>query len=196
MHKITALFFSLMLTACVHDGLLVEERPKAWAQPISVSGISNLHEITPNLFRSAQPEVDGFIALDNKKMVSAQQKEPIKTVLSFRHFHSDADIYPASNVNYVRVPMNTWAIQDSEVVEALRIVTNPSLQPVLLHCQHGADRTGLISALYRILYQGWSKEEAIREMQLGNFGFHPMWQNLIDYINAVDVQKLKQKVDA
>ena len=34
--------------------------------------------------------------------------------------------------------------------------------PFLIHCQHGADRTGLMSAMYRILEQGWTPEDALR----------------------------------
>lgn len=38
--------------------------------------------------------------------------------------------------------------------------------------RHGSDRTGTMCALYRIAVQGWSKEDAIREMTAGGFGFH------------------------
>ena len=43
--------------------------------------------------------------------------------------------------------------------------------PVLVHCKHGADRTGCIVALYRIVFQSWSKEAAIDEMHNGGYGF-------------------------
>ncbi|TDR29018.1 tyrosine-protein phosphatase [Hydromonas duriensis] len=192
--KLASFILAFALTACVQTGLPPEQRPQTWAQPVNALGIPNLHEITPHLFRSAQPDFEGLVVLNNMKKLSSQP-EAIRTVLSLRSMHSDEDIYPSRNVHYVSVPMDTWAIKEQDVIQALRIINTPQMQPVLLHCQHGADRTGLISALYRVLYQGWTKEEAIREMTLGSFGFHGMWQNLIDYINNVNVSELRHKVD-
>jgi len=63
-----------------------------------------------------------------------------------------------------------------------------------LHCQHGADRTGLITALYRIVYQGWSKDQALEEMLQGGFGYHAVWGNIPDYIRNIDSAWLKQAV--
>ena len=33
-----------------------------------------------------------------------------------------------------------------------------------MHCYHGADRTGLVVAMYRVIYQGWSFDAARSEM--------------------------------
>jgi hypothetical protein len=41
--------------------------------------------------------------------------------------------------------------------------------------------------------QGWSKDEAIEEMTKGGFEFYSMWQNLIDYIHKLDIEKIKQQ---
>ena len=48
-------------------------------------------------------------------------------------------------------------------------------------------------AIYRIAVQGWSKGEALREMQEGGFGFHGVWQNLIEYLNGLDIERIKHK---
>ena len=68
------------------------------------------------------------------------------------------------------------------------------MQPVLVHCQHGSDRTGTMVAIYRVVVDGWTKAEATNEMINGGFGYHPMWQNLLVYIDALDVAAIKQKV--
>jgi hypothetical protein len=39
--------------------------------------------------------------------------------------------------------------------------------------------------------QGWSKDDAIAEMTTGGFGFHSLWRNLPDYIQAMDVGRMK-----
>ena len=42
---------------------------------------------------------------------------------------------------------------------------------VFIHCQHGKDRTGLLAALYRVKYQGWTPEQAHKEWAaLGHSG--------------------------
>ena len=60
---------------------------------------------------------------------------------------------------------------------------NSENHPIFVHCRHGADRTGMMSALYRIKHDGWSKQEAIDEMVHGGLGFHSIWTNLISFIN-------------
>lgn len=66
-------------------------------------------------------------------------------------------------------------------------------QPVLLHCQHGSDRTGTMCAMYRICVEGWTKKDAIEEMKKGDYGYHKLWRNLIKYIEKVDVDKIKKE---
>ena len=91
--------------------------------------------------------------------------------------------------------MHTWHIEHEDVVGALRTLRLATQQgPTLLHCQHGADRTGLITALYRILYQGWSKDAALDEMQNGDFGYHDMWINIPQFLRDIDIVALKQDV--
>lgn len=89
--------------------------------------------------------------------------------------------------------MKAWRPEQKEIIRFLRIVTNPKRTPVLVHCQHGADRTGTMTAVYRIAVQGWSKEEAIREMRDGSFGFHGIWQNLVAWIKSLDLETLRKE---
>ena len=48
-------------------------------------------------------------------------------------------------------------------------------------------------ALYRVTVQGWSKEDALKEMMQGGFGFHGIWGNLIQWINGLDIEGIKKK---
>jgi protein tyrosine/serine phosphatase len=36
-------------------------------------------------------------------------------------------------------------------------------KPLLIHCQHGVDRTGIVVAYYRMKIQGWNLEDAWKE---------------------------------
>ena len=44
--------------------------------------------------------------------------------------------------------------------------------------------------LYRIVVEGWTKEEAIREMTQGGFGFHEIWENLSDWVQKLDIDAI------
>jgi protein tyrosine/serine phosphatase len=136
------------------------------------------------LYRGAQPTKEGFKQLE---------KLGVKTVVNLRSFHSDRDEIKDVNLGYEHIYMTAWRAEDEDAVRFLRIVTDPNHTPVFVHCQHGADRTGLMCAIYRIAVQDWSKDEAIEEMTKGGFGFHGLFQNLVDYIHRLDVEKIKQQ---
>ena len=90
--------------------------------------------------------------------------------------------------------MKAWRAETEDMVRFLRVVTDPARRPVFVHCVHGADRTGLMAAVYRVAVQGWSKDEAIREMTPGGYGFHPIWKNIPAALRKLDVERLKAKV--
>jgi hypothetical protein len=50
-------------------------------------------------------------------------------------------------------------------------------------------------AIYRIAFEGWTKAQATEKMTSGGFGFHPLWQNLIRYIEELDVSAIKAQVE-
>jgi protein tyrosine phosphatase (PTP) superfamily phosphohydrolase (DUF442 family) len=158
-------------------------RPASWAQPITLSGVPNLHKISDTLYRSAQPSAQG---MKNLKQMG------IETIVNLRSFHSDRAAIGNTGLGYEHIYMKTWHPEHEDVVRFLQIVTNPKRAPVLVHCQHGADRTGAMSAIYRVAAQGWTKEEAIREMTEGEFGFHEIWIHLPGWIADLDIASLRQ----
>lgn len=157
----------------------------SWATPIALEGLPNLHKVSDDLYRSAQPTALGMQNLTNLG---------IKTVINLRTFHSDEGEMAGVPINRVHIWMKTWHAEREDVLRFLQIVTVPTNTPVLVHCQHGADRTGLMCAMYRIVVQGWSKEDALQEMTKGDFGFHEMWSNLPKWIDKVDVEGLKEEL--
>lgn len=170
-------------------------RPENWASPVAASpGLPNLHRVNSSLYRSAQPTKEGFVFLDAQASL-ANADRPIKTVVSLRAFNDDVALVPtAFGLRLEQIRFKTWHPEDEDVVKFLRIATTPALQPVLVHCQHGSDRTGTMVAIYRIAFEGWTKAQATDEMINGGFGFHPMWQNLLRYIEELDVNAIKEQV--
>jgi protein tyrosine phosphatase (PTP) superfamily phosphohydrolase (DUF442 family) len=117
----------------------------------------------------------------------------IETVVNLRSFHSDRDEIGDTGLGYEHIYMKAWHPEEEEIVRFLQIVTNPKRTPVLVHCLHGADRTGTMSAVYRIAIQGWTKDEAIEEMAEGGFGFHGIFKNLLSWIEELDIEKIKNE---
>jgi len=164
---------------------LPPERNAEWATPLPQ--VSNLHQVTPALYRSAK--------LDSSD-VAQLQALGVKTVISLRSFHSDTQVLEGSGIRAVRIPINTWAIRDKHVVETIRSIRAAEQQgPVLLHCLHGADRTGMMAAMYRMLYQGWPREKAIDELKNGGYGYHAVWKNIESYLKRVDVAALRAQIE-
>ncbi len=159
-------------------------RPAHWAVPMKMEGVPNLHKVSDTLYRSAQPSAEG---MKNLRAMG------IETIVNLRSFHSDRDEIGDTGLAYEHIHMKAWHAEEEDVVKFLQIVTNPKRCPVLVHCQHGADRTGTMCAVYRVAVQGWSKEEALKEMMQGGFGFHGIWENLIQWINGLDIEGIKRK---
>ncbi|GAC1375031.1 MAG: dual specificity protein phosphatase family protein [Aquirhabdus sp.] len=193
-HLVFASLLSIT-SACSAATPTANIEPQTWATPLTVNnGLPNLNRINRSLYRSAQPTKEGFKFLSQQPRLY-NSDEPIKTVLSLRAFHSDAHLMPSTSVlRSEQIRFNTWHPEHEDIVKFLRIVTTPELQPVLVHCQHGSDRTGTMIAIYRIVVEGWTKEQAKEEMVRGDFGFHPIWQNLLHFIDDLDVDALKADI--
>ena len=160
------------------------ERPVKWATPLKKSGLPNLSQVSPVLFRGAQPSHEGMLQLEQMG---------VKTVVNLRGLHDDEDRLTGTKLSYVSIRFHTWHPEAEDMVEFLKAVTDTYKQPVFVHCKRGIDRTGTMVALYRVAVQGWTKDEAIREMTKGGFGFDDMFPNLVTYLKELDVAALQKK---
>jgi protein tyrosine/serine phosphatase len=162
----------------------VEAAKRGCAERLRVEGAPNLHRVSADLYRGAQPTTEG---------VQALQAMGVKTIVSLRAFHSDRDEVAGAGIGYERISFKPWHPEDEDVVRFLRIATDPARTPVFVHCQHGADRTGMMCAVYRVVVQGWSRDEAAREMVEGGFGFHAVWRDIREYLAGLDVEGLRRQ---
>ncbi len=182
----------LMLASLIYSGQVLAEdlpeakRPKTWAQPVELPGTPNLHKVSDVLYRSAQPTGEG--------MQQLEKKMGLKTVVNLRGLHSDRDELEGTQLQYMHIRIRTWRMKEKYVLRFLKQVLDPSQQPVLVHCWHGADRTGTMAAFYRMVVQGWSKKEALREMTQGGFSYHSVWTNLIDFNEEADIPEYRRKL--
>lgn len=155
-------------------------RPAAWARPVASEHTKNLYQVDDRLYRSAQPDAAGMDEL---------YAMGIRQVINLRQFHADDDEATGVALTLHRIPMDAGAIHDAEIIRALRVIRDADA-PVLVHCWHGSDRTGTVVALYRMLFQGWSRQAAIDEMVNGGFGYHGIYSNIIRYLNQVNLSEL------
>jgi len=179
--------FAMLLSAGLTfagDTNQVASRPANWAIPLTRPGLSNFYEVTTNLYRGAQPSAEGMKEL---------RAMGVKTVLNLRSYHSDHGLVSSGELKLARLHMKPWHAEDEDVVAFLKIASNTNNLPMFVHCQRGADRTGMICAMYRIVFCDWTKEAAIQEMENGGFHFYPGWKNIVEYINKVDVDELKKR---
>ncbi len=168
------------------DGTGSSPRPESWAQPVSSTVLPNWYQIDEGLYRSRQPDRHGF---------EEARKKGIRTIVNLRAGHSDAGLIKGLGLNLVEIPMNAGDFTEDHVIRALRAI-HDSPKPVLIHCEHGADRAGVVSAAYRVVVQGWTKDEAIAELKKGGFGFHWIYLNIPAFIRHLDVTKLRARLAA
>lgn len=131
------------------------------------------------LYRSGQLTPTG--------MRFALQRHGIKTVVTLRTVRDpdrpyldawEEDVCAEYGARHVRIVPRPWTMDETGelpaahvVREFLAVMDDPANHPVLVHCYAGVHRTGTVCAIYRMEYQGWPADRAIREMEV--FGFHP-----------------------
>ena len=140
--------------------------------------LKNIYQIDEGVYRSEQPTAADFAALE---------AFGIKEVLNLRSLHNDKDEAAGTNLKLHHIRMRAGFVGEKSLKRAVDIIENRK-GPILIHCAHGSDRTGAVSALYRIQSQGISKEVAIEEMVKGGFGFHRIYGHLIRLLRGISVE--------
>jgi len=159
-------------------------RPVEWAQPVATQALENCFRLDDKLFRSAQPDVEGF---------AEARRLGIQVVLNLRSGHSDAEIAAGQRLRLRRIPTDAGSLTLEQLVQALRVIQETE-GPVLVHCWHGSDRTGALCALYRVVFQGWTREAAIDELINGGYGFHDVYDNIPALIRNADIEAIRQQL--
>ena len=135
------------------------------------------------VYRSGCLTADGFR--------DAIQKLGIKTVISFWDEDPDPELYDnrfswnkikeselcyelGVNYKFIFVELLPECVRGDAKHKAIdqffEIMDDERSYPVLIHCKAGLHRTGVMAAIYRMEYDGWSRDDALRELKAHGFG--------------------------
>lgn len=163
----------------------IGEAAASWAQPLSVPGVPNLYKVNDDLYRSGQPTVTGFRNLETLG---------IRSCMSLRAHCSDRGDAKGVAALCVWRPILGVRVSPEDLEEMILDISFRLPRPVLIHCYHGADRTGLLCAAYRVLIEEWTIEEAVREMVLGGFGYHKVYRSYVTILQNLDVEAMRDRM--
>lgn len=174
-----------VLAACSDSSAVPTVPQPERAQAVALSGVENLHRVSEELYRSGQPESEGFTALEQMG---------VRSVLNLREYHKDTRKARHTNLHLMAYPVAAGQVTAADVENCLRLLQDAP-KPALVHCWHGSDRTGIVVAAYRIIYQGWSIEAAEKEFRDDTYGHHEFWYgNLVQLLRSTDWQAMKQRL--
>ena len=124
---------------------------------------SNTHCVTPDLWRSSQPA---------PYQLRRYARDGIRTVINLRgasetgSYHLEADACRRYGLRLVDFSVNSRDAPRKEVLLKAPRLFEEIEYPALLHCKSGADRAGLMSALFLMLREGRPVDEALGQLSL------------------------------
>lgn len=144
-----------------------------------------LREVTPGRFyRSGQMTAAG--------LRETIERYGIKTVLNLQHEDPDpvmpenwlgrprvaeSELCKQLGARYVLLTPdilpepNDLTKSPPVVADFLKLLDDPTSYPILIHCKAGLHRTGRLTAIYRMEYEGWSTGDALRDLRANGYGF-------------------------
>jgi len=143
---------------------------------LKAKGVPNFGQVDQTLYRGGQPSTEGIASL---------KKLGVNVVVDLRGSASKTEQAAAAKlgIQYVSIPSHCPFPKDEPFAKFLRVIRENPGKKVFVHCRLGDDRTGMAVAAYRMAQDGWSADEAMREMR--TFGFttvhHAMCPGLADY---------------
>lgn len=139
--------------------------------------LANFSYLGQRVCRGAQPGRDGFKAL---------AELGVSTVINLRLEAPDEEqVVRSLGMNYLFYPMDPLAAPThAHVLAFLHTVCDPDHGQIFFHCYHGADRTGVLAACYRIAHDRWPLERALDELRDHHFHHafqQAMWAYMRDF---------------
>ena len=139
---------------------------------------TNHKEIAPGVFRSNQPTEWRFISYHAKGL---------RSVLNLRgwdvyaHYQYEERICQKLGMRLENIKLNARNAPQSEAINAIVDCLGKMEKPLLFHCKSGADRAGLVSAIYLMVYEGASVQEAMKQLSFRHVHVDFTATGVLDY---------------
>ena len=142
-----------------------ETATPAPAARVKLTGLPYFGTVSTQLYRGAQPEDGGFAEL---------KKLGIGIVVNLRHepdeIARERGLVEQQGMQYVSIPWRGKQDPKTEqVAQFLELLRASPDKKVFVHCERGAERTGVMVACYRISSDRWTADQALNEMEAFRF---------------------------
>ena len=122
---------------------------------------TNLYQIAPGIWRSNQP---GPGRLKRYRDMGIRTVITLRGVENYPHYHFEREACEALGLTFVACKLRARDLLPAEafldVIETLR----GAERPLVFHCKSGADRAGMVAAIYLIVFEGQPVEVALRQL--------------------------------
>ena len=121
----------------------------------------NFHQVAPGMYRSNQP---------GPSRVRAAARQGIRTIINLRGPRDDgswqleAEACARAGITLLDFTARSRAAPDKAMLHATRALFAEADLPAMMHCKSGADRAGLMSALYLLVVEGRPAREAAGQL--------------------------------
>lgn len=147
-----------------HTGIEVQTKTNSSVAGLPVIHVGNFERVSSTLMRGGAPSAQAL-----KELKAAG----VKTILNLRGDGAASRKEERSakeiGLDYYNIPMGYREPSLTKVSGILDIIRDPQKQPVYVHCLQGADRTGMIIGIHRVLSDGWQFDQVYSEMRGHHF---------------------------
>ena len=148
----------------------------------------NFHKVSDDVYRANQP---------SPSHLRFYKEKGIKAVLNLRGFSQQSyalfeeDSCEKLGLELISVPLSSsFAPQREKLLEIIGIMEKLQ-KPFVMHCKSGADRAGLVSALYLIIQKKLPVVEAKKQLSFKYLHLDFTKTGILDYIFDVFSERLK-----
>lgn len=154
---------------------------------------SNYQQIDNYVSRSAQPDRNQFLWLKEEKritdVINLRSDDYIPELKQ-----RESKFLEKLNINYNNIHLYPGELDEPAIEKIFKVINNireaKGVRNVLVHCTHGADRTGLISFLYKQIHNLDSFNNCKKEMIVRGFNYQ-QYPNLFelaeDYLKRIKI---------
>ncbi len=161
-----AIFHGLVLTGMLFTGVTGQISARGVA-----ADLPNFHTVAPGIYRGAAPTEAGL-----EKLRAMGVRTVIDLRISPRLVKREKAEAQALGFKWINLPMGSEPPTRHQVAALLSTLKLAPREPVYVHCQHGADRTGCMIGIWRVTQQNWTFPQTWAEMR--HDGFNPHWHKL------------------